>query len=46
MKTADSGQPEQMQQWIGSEEDRLLQLFAGETYASLTRQGSEEMIQL
>ena len=38
MKMADSDQPEQMQ-LLGSteEEDSSLQLFAGETYNSLTR---------
>ena len=42
MKAADHGQPEEMQHLISTEEeDRSLQLFAGETYNSLTKEVSD-----
>ena len=46
MKTTDSGPSGKMQQLLSTEEeDRSLQLFTREMYNSLTKAGSEEMIQ-
>ena len=46
MKEADCSHQEQMQQLIDTEEkDGSIQLFTWKTYKSLTKVGSEEMVQ-
>ena len=45
MKARNTAQPEQMQQLLNTEEeDKSLQLFAGEMYKSIIKIGSEETI--
>ena len=44
MKASDSGQPEQMQQLMNTEEGRSLQLFTQETNNTPIQAASEEMI--